>query len=58
MRIKELNIRNFRIFKGDYKLDFQDKNLIIIYGNNGNGKSTMFDAIEWAITGELLRYNY
>lgn len=56
MRIKELNIRNFRIFKGDYKLDFQDKNLIIIYGNNGNGKSTMFDAIEWAITGELLRY--
>jgi exonuclease SbcC len=56
VRIKELNIKNFRIFKGKYRFDFSDKNLIIIYGNNGNGKSTIFDSIEWAMTGELLRY--
>lgn len=56
MKIKELKISNFRIFKGEYNFNFYDKNLIVVHGNNGNGKSTMFDSIEWAITGELLRY--
>lgn len=56
MKIRELNINNFRIFKGPYNFNFKDKNLIIIYGSNGNGKSTLFDSIEWVITGELLRY--
>ena len=34
MKIKELNINNFRIFKGEYKFNFYNKNLIVIYGNN------------------------
>lgn len=56
MKIKELKIKNFRIFKGEYKFDFDNKDLIVICGNNGNGKSTIFDSIEWAMTGELQRY--
>lgn len=56
MKIKNLKIENFRIFKGIYEFNFENKDLIVIYGNNGNGKSTLFDSIEWAMTGELLRY--
>lgn len=47
---------NFRIFRGNYEFDFNDSKLVIVYGQNGNGKSTIFDAIEWCITGELQRY--
>lgn len=47
---------NFRIFRGNYEFDFNTSKLVIVYGQNGNGKSTIFDAIEWCITGELQRY--
>ncbi|WP_421535585.1 AAA family ATPase [Priestia sp. D3YE.R1] len=56
MKINKLKLKNFRLFRGDYEFDFGNKQLIIIEGQNGNGKSTIFDAIEWCITGELRRY--
>lgn len=56
LKINRLYLNNFRIFRGEYEFDFSNKKLIIVYGQNGNGKSTIFDAIEWCITGELQRY--
>ncbi|WP_017436270.1 AAA family ATPase [Saccharococcus caldoxylosilyticus] len=56
MKINKLKIKNFRLFRGYYEFDFSNKELIIIEGPNGHGKSTIFDAIEWCITGEIKRY--
>lgn len=50
-------IHNFRIFNGLYELDFNNKDLIIISGPNGNGKSTIFDSIQWCLTGKIPRYD-
>lgn len=56
MKLSKLYLNNFRIFRGEYEFDFNCSKLVIVYGQNGNGKSTIFDAIEWCITGELQRY--
>ncbi|KAA0948704.1 SMC family ATPase [Sporosarcina sp. ANT_H38] len=56
MKIEMLLIRNFRIFNGVYEFDFSNKDLIIISGPNGNGKSTIFDSIQWCLTGSIPRY--
>ncbi|MGW8423991.1 AAA family ATPase [Peribacillus simplex] len=56
MKIEKLIIRNFRIFNGTYEFDFSNRDLIIISGPNGNGKSTIFDSIQWCLTGTIPRY--
>ncbi|XQY93826.1 AAA family ATPase [Metabacillus sp. HB246100] len=33
-----------------------DKKFTILYGDNGFGKSTFFDAIEWGMTGSISRF--
>lgn len=50
---QKMFIHNFRIFNGLYELDFNNKDLIIISGPNGNGKSTIFDSIQWCLTGKI-----
>ncbi|WP_211656157.1 AAA family ATPase [Planococcus alpniumensis] len=55
MRIKKVEIYNFRNFCGKYSFNL-DKNITILYGENGYGKSTFFDAIEWCITNEIERF--
>ncbi|WP_281974996.1 AAA family ATPase [Halobacillus litoralis] len=55
MRIDQINIENFRCFKGLNKFNIDGKT-IIIYGENGYGKSSFFDAIEWCLTGEIDRF--
>ena len=49
MKISKLKIKNFKAFYGDYEFDFCDdrgnaKN-ILIYGENGSGKSSLY----WAL---------
>ncbi|WP_160670533.1 SMC family ATPase [Clostridium sp. C8-1-8] len=56
MKIEKLRIKNFRIFNGEYTFNLSDIKLLIIQGNNGHGKSTIFDAIEWCLLGEISRY--
>lgn len=56
MRIDYIKLNNFRGFSGETFIDFKGKDLIILEGKNGNGKSTIFDAIEWLITGSISRY--
>ncbi|SEL31356.1 AAA family ATPase [Paenibacillus sp. OK003] len=56
MKISRLIINNFRVFSGRYSFDFSDKQLILIGGQNGHGKSSLFDAIQWCLTGEIRRY--
>ncbi|TNV69737.1 AAA family ATPase [Trichococcus shcherbakoviae] len=56
MKLKKLVINNFRNYIGEVSFDLS-KDIIILYGDNGNGKSSFFDAIEWCITGEISRFS-
>lgn len=56
MKIKYIELENFRIFYDKTKIDFSNKKLILISGNNGHGKSSLFDSIQWCLTGQILRY--
>lgn len=46
MIIKELTIENFRSYYGPNTIKFKD-GLVIFIGDNGDGKTTFFEALEW-----------
>lgn len=47
MIIKEIKIKNFRSYYGDTN-DFKfSDGLTLILGDNGDGKTTFFEALEW-----------
>ena len=54
MRIKSLEIKGFRAFSGDHKFDL-DGDIVLVVGVNGQGKTSFFDAILWALTGDISR---
>ena len=57
MIIKEIRIKNFRSYYGDdNKFEFSD-GLTLILGDNGDGKTTFFEALEWLFKTELDRGN-
>ena len=57
MKIKSVEIENFKLFgeKFDEIENISNANLILFNGPNGYGKTTVFDAIELALTGEIKR---
>lgn len=56
-KIKQIEFKNFRAYN-QYKFDINtDKNIVLLYGNNGFGKTSFFDGIEWGFTGKLERYS-
>lgn len=63
MKIKKVEIEGFRAykFKKDGVFDFTlgdgtPSNFIALYAPNGFGKSSFYDAVEWAFTSNLGRY--
>lgn len=56
MRIKSAFVKNFRKFPDNqyqYGFGFGDTSSIIVIGNNGTGKSSLYDAIELTYTGRI-----
>lgn len=53
MIIKDIKIRNFRSYYGSNHLSLS-KGLTLVIGDNGDGKTTLFEALEWLFntTGE------
>lgn len=49
-RIAELRVCDFRGVRREVRLPLDGKSLLLL-GENGTGKSTLVDAIEWATTG-------
>ena len=43
----------FRGIPGEMTVDFGKGDSIVVYGDNGTGKSTIADALEWYFTGEI-----
>ncbi len=56
--LEKLKIKGFRSYKSETEVTFSaGPGLTVIVGPNGLGKSTLFDAVEWGLTGELRRLN-
>src|SRR6266702_953224 len=51
-RLKELRLRNFRRFNGRGTVPL-DGDIVIIYGPNGTGKSSVLNGIEFSLTGRV-----
>lgn len=60
-RIKEIDINAFRAYKDMQKFNFihnstgKVADLVTIYAPNGYGKTSFFDAVEWAVTDKIGR---
>lgn len=55
MIIKSIELNNFRIYRGLNKIDLTpdgDRNIIIVSGNNGFGKTTFLMSLVWCLYGK------
>jgi recombinational DNA repair ATPase RecF len=52
-RLQRLVMHAFRGVPGEMTVDFGKGESIVVYGDNGTGKSTIADALEWYFTGEI-----
>ena len=54
MLLKSITLTDFRNFKGTQSVDFADdpqKNVTVIMGENGSGKTTFAQAFTWCLYG-------
>lgn len=55
MKIKRITIKNFRQFWQEQKINFacsSEKNVTVIHGANGSGKTSLLNAFKWCFYGE------
>jgi exonuclease SbcC len=57
MRIDSIRIQAFRGFGKEFFIDLSKIDILLLHGPNGHGKTSFFDAVEWALTGEISRYS-
>jgi exonuclease SbcC len=56
MRLRSVTIKNFRPFPLERETRFDlDHSVVLAYGGNGSGKSSLFDAIELGLSGSIKR---
>lgn len=57
MKLHSLTARNFMPYKGDMDLTFpqdEHRNVMIVFGDNMRGKTSILNAIRWAFYGEAV----
>lgn len=57
MKIKEIVLNNYRLYKGMNSVSFptdNDRNLFLITGENGFGKTTFLHSLIWCLYGRLM----
>tara|TARA_R110002094_G_scaffold42357_8_gene54661 strand:+ start:4011 stop:6041 length:2031 start_codon:yes stop_codon:yes gene_type:complete len=55
MKIDSIKIRNFRQFHGHIEIPFSNdtkKNVTVIHGSNGSGKTSLLNAFKWCFYGQ------
>lgn len=55
MLIKEIELNNFRIYKGKNIINLlpnQEKNIVVVSGKNGYGKTTFLVSLVWCLYGK------
>lgn len=60
-KIRSVTIQAFRGYDSRQEFDFtttagQPASLVVLYAPNGFGKTSFFDAVEWALTGKIKRF--
>lgn len=58
MYIKEIELNNFRIYKGANKINLspeKNKNVIVVSGKNGFGKTTFLMSLVWCLYGKNMQ---
>lgn len=58
MTIKEIELYNFRIYKGENRIDLTStgkKNIFVISGRNGFGKTTFLMSMVWCLYGKSMQ---
>ncbi len=58
MKVRKVKLRGFLTYKDEVEIDFTrlfDKKIFLISGPTGSGKTTIFDAITFALYGEVPR---
>lgn len=58
IKIKQISIKNFKLFDNLETITFQDLTLVVLDGPNGFGKTSFYDALELLFTGKLRRYSF
>jgi DNA sulfur modification protein DndD len=56
MLIDKLCVHNFRCYRETHEIDLsttQTANVVVVYGENMRGKTTLLQAIRWALYGEV-----
>jgi len=57
MKIKQITLTNFRVYKGKNTVSFDsklDRNISIIAGKNGFGKTTFLTSLIWGFYGKMI----
>lgn len=56
MFIESITLKNFRAYKGCNKISFEPngKNVFVVAGNNGFGKTTFLTSLVWCLYGKLM----
>ncbi|KXY33944.1 hypothetical protein AT269_15065 [Bacillus cereus] len=57
MKITSLTLQAFRGFNKREEFGLESVDIIVLYGPNGHGKSSIYDAIEWGLTGGIHRFD-
>jgi exonuclease SbcC len=57
MRPLRLELEGFASFRNHVCIDFQDADLFVLFGPTGAGKSSIIDAITFALYGTVARYD-
>lgn len=57
MRIEKVTLYNYRLYKGENKVTFpkdDTRNIFVIYGENGYGKTTFLQSLMWCLYGRMI----
>lgn len=52
MRLRSIELKNYRPYKGEVEVEFSEKddeNIFILEGRNGAGKTSLHQAIQWCL---------
>ena len=61
MKIQTIELYNWLPFKGSQKIEFpqdESSNVIIFYGENMHGKTSLINAFRWCLYGKAMQQPY